>query len=127
MRVDVRTHGTATRIEGPLLFLRRTVNVGLNDAVEIIDAQGRTRLGRIATLDEDSMIVEVLESTSGLSLADTAVRFMGEALHFGVGPDLLGRILDGVGRPLDDGPPVSATATDPFSAAPSAAPPVGAL
>ena len=108
MLVDVRTQGTATRIEGPLLFLRRTVDVGLNDAVEIIDAQGRKRLGRIATLDEDSMIVEVLESTSGLSLANTAVRFMGEALHFSVGPDLLGRILDGVGRPLDNGPPVSA-------------------
>jgi len=108
MLVDVRTQGTATRIEGPLLFLRRTVDVGLNDAVEIIDAQGRKRLGRIATLDEDSMIIEVLESTSGLSLADTAVRFMGEALHFNVGPDLLGRILDGVGRPLDNGPPVSA-------------------
>ncbi|MDH4041409.1 MAG: V-type ATP synthase subunit B [Gammaproteobacteria bacterium] len=109
MQVDVRTHGTATRIEGPLLFLRRTVNVGLNDAVEIIDAGGRTRLGRIATLDEDSMIIEVLESTSGLSLATTTVRFMGESLHFNVGPDLLGRILDGVGRPLDGGPPVSAT------------------
>jgi V/A-type H+/Na+-transporting ATPase subunit B len=109
MLVDVRTHGTATQIEGPLLFLRRNINVGLNDAVEVIDALGRKRLGRIATLDDDSMIIEVLESTSGLSLADTTVRFMGEALHFGVGPDLLGRILDGVGRPLDGGPPVSAT------------------
>jgi len=109
MLADVRTHGTATRIEGPLLFLRRTVEVGLNDAVEITDAQGRTRLGRIATLDEDNMIIEVLESTSGLSLADTTVRFMGESLHFNVGPDLLGRVLDGVGRPLDGGPPVSAT------------------
>ncbi|WP_455200577.1 V-type ATP synthase subunit B [Kaarinaea lacus] len=108
MLVDVRTEGTATRIEGPLLFLRRTVDVGLNDAVEISDAQGRKRLGRIATLDEDSMIIEVLESTSGLSLAKTAVRFQGEALHFSVGPDLLGRIMDGVGRPLDNGPPVSA-------------------
>ena len=108
MLVDVRTQGTATRIEGPLLFLRRTVDVGLNDAVEISDAQGRKRLGRIATLDEDSMIIEVLESTSGLSLAKTSVRFQGEALHFSVGPDLLGRIMDGVGRPLDNGPPVSA-------------------
>ena len=108
MLVDVRAHGTARRIEGPLLFLRRTVDVGLNEAVEIIDEQGRTRLGRVATLDEDGMIVEVLESTSGLSLANTSVRFIGEPLHFSVGPDLLGRVLDGVGRPLDGGPPVSA-------------------
>ena len=61
MLVDVRTEGTATRIEGPLLFLRRNVNVGLNEAVEIIDPRGRKRLGRVATLDEDSMIIEVIE------------------------------------------------------------------
>ena len=108
MLIDVRTQGTATRIEGPLLFLRRNVDVGLNEAVEIIDEQGRKRLGRIATLDEDSMIVEVMESTSGLALSSTAIRFLGESLHCSVGPDLLGRILDGVGRPLDGGPPVSA-------------------
>jgi V/A-type H+-transporting ATPase subunit B len=107
MLVDVRTEGTATRIEGPLLFLRRNVNVGLNEAVEIIDPRGRKRLGRVATLDEDSMIIEVMESTSGLALSNTTVRFLGEPLHFSVGPDLLGRILDGVGRPLDGGPPVS--------------------
>jgi V/A-type H+-transporting ATPase subunit B len=108
MLVDIRTQGTATRIEGPLLFLRRNINIGLNDAVEVIDAQGNKRLGRIATLDVDSIIVEVMESTSGLSLADTVVRFLGEPLHCNVGPDLLGRILDGVGKPLDGGPPVSA-------------------
>jgi V/A-type H+-transporting ATPase subunit B len=108
MLVDVRTQGTATRIEGPLLFLRRNVDVGLNEAVEIIDNRGRKRLGRVATLDEESMIIEVMESTSGLALANTTVRFLGEPLHFSVGPDLLGRILDGVGRPLDNGPPVSA-------------------
>lgn len=109
MFAEVKTQGTATRLEGPLLFLRRNVNVGLNEAVEVIDDQGHKRLGRISTIDEDSMIVEVMEATSGLSLATSAVRFLGEPLHFGVGPDLLGRILDGVGRPLDNGPPVSST------------------
>jgi len=107
MFVEVKTQGTATRIEGPLLFLRRNINVGLNEAVEVIDTHGRKRLGRVSTLDEENMIVEVMESTSGLSLTNTAVRFLGEPLHFGVGPDLLGRIMDGVGRPLDNGPPIS--------------------
>lgn len=107
MFAEVKTQGTATRLEGPLMFLRRNVDVGLNEAVEVIDAQGRKRLGRVSTLDEDSMIVEVMESTSGLSLTNTSIRFMGEPLHFGVGPDLLGRFLDGVGRPLDNGPPIS--------------------
>lgn len=108
MRANVFTTGSVRRIEGPLLFLKRNVNVGLNEAVEVIDEQGRGRLGRIATLDEDSMIIEVLESTSGLSIEHTRVRFHGEPLHLAVGPDLLGRVLDGVGRPLDGGPPVSA-------------------
>lgn len=108
MQAELSTADTLNRLEGPLLFLKRTVNVGLNDAVEVIDDNGRHRLGRITALDEDSMIVEVLESTSGLSLDQTRVRFHGEALHFPVGPDLPGRILDGVGRPLDGGPPISA-------------------
>ena len=107
MRVNVYSGNTATRIEGPLLTLERNVNVGLNEAVEVLDEQGKVRPGRIASLDEDSMIIEVFESTSGLSLSDTRVRFLGEPLHFGVGADVLGRVLDGVGRPLDGGPPVS--------------------
>jgi V/A-type H+-transporting ATPase subunit B len=109
MRADVYASGVVTRIEGPLLFIRRTVNAGLNEAVEIEDAQGRARLGRIAALDHDTQTIEVLESTSGLSLDATRVRFPGEALHFAVGPDLPGRVFDGVGRVIDGGPPVSAT------------------
>ncbi|MGD2138331.1 MAG: V-type ATP synthase subunit B [Gammaproteobacteria bacterium] len=108
MRVEVTVTGAATRIEGPLLFLRRTVNTGLNEAVEVEDGAGRSRLGRVASLDDATVIIEVLESTTGLGLADTRVRFLGEPLHFAVGPDILGRVFDGVGRVIDGGPPVSA-------------------
>ena len=110
MRADIFADGVATRLEGPLLFLRRTVNVGLNEAVEVLGDDGSVRLGRIATLDQETLTVEVLESTSGLDLGNTRVRFRGEALTFTVGPDLLGRIYDGVGRPIDGGPPVAAHA-----------------
>ncbi|MCO6413625.1 MAG: V-type ATP synthase subunit B, partial [Thiogranum sp.] len=108
MRADVEVRNAVTRLEGPLLYLRRNVDAGLNEAVEVEDSQGRVRLGRIAALDNDTLIIEVLESTAGLALADTRVRFQGEPLHFGVGPDLLGRMFDGVGRVIDGGPPVSA-------------------
>jgi V/A-type H+-transporting ATPase subunit B len=110
MRADVFADGVSTRIEGPLLFLRRTVNVGLNEAVEVIGSDGLVRLGRIAALDQEMLTVEVLESTAGLDLDSTRVRFRGEALTFSVGPDLLGRIYDGVGRVIDGGPPVPALA-----------------
>jgi V/A-type H+-transporting ATPase subunit B len=107
MRADIFADGVSTRIEGPLLFLRRTVNVGLNEAVEVIGSDGQPRLGRIAALDEEMLTVEVLESTAGLDLGGTRVRFRGEALTFSVGPDLLGRVYDGVGRAIDGGPPVA--------------------
>jgi V/A-type H+-transporting ATPase subunit B len=108
MRAEVYADGSALRIEGPLLFLKRTVNVGLNEAVEVVGSDGQARLGRIAALDEDTLTVEVLEATAGLDLAGTRVRFRGEPLTFRVGPGLLGRVFDGVGRVIDDGPPVPA-------------------
>ncbi len=108
MWAEVEVSGAVTRLEGPLLFLERTVNAGLNEAVEVVGADDRVRLGRVAALDEHVITIEVLESTTGLGLAETRIRFRGEPLHFSVGPDILGRMFDGVGRVIDDGPPVSA-------------------
>jgi len=98
----------ARRAEGPLLFLRRSVDVGLNEAVEVEGADGTMRLGRIAALDEDSVTVEMLDDTAGLALSGTRVRFLGEPMRFRVGPGLLGRVFNGVGTPLDGGPPLAA-------------------
>jgi V/A-type H+-transporting ATPase subunit B len=111
MRADVYATGSAIRIEGPLLFLKRTVDAGLNEAVEIEVSDNTIRLGRIVALDENIMTIEVLESTSGLGLSDSKVRFLGEPLHFAVGPDILGRVFDGVGRVIDGGPPISAASS----------------
>ncbi len=108
MRADLSVTGAATRIEGPLLFLRRTLNVGLNEAVEVIGGDGRPRLGRISALDEEFMVIQVLESTQGLSPSTARVRFFGEPLHFALGPEVLGRIFNGVGQVIDGGPPVAA-------------------
>jgi V/A-type H+-transporting ATPase subunit B len=116
MRLTVE--GAATRLEGPLLFLRRTLDAGLGDAVEVLGADGRTRLGRVAALDREFMTIEVLESTSGLTLGGTVVRFYGKPLSFSLGPGILGRVLDGVGRPIDDGPPVAARDSYPIDGLP---------
>ena len=80
MRPELSVQGTATAIEGPLLFLRRNVEVGLNEAVEIHGEGLAPKLGRVAALDSDSMVVEVLESTIGIGLNDVRVRFLGEPL-----------------------------------------------
>ncbi|MEJ2159122.1 MAG: V-type ATP synthase subunit B [Chromatiales bacterium] len=108
MLLDVTLDRCATRIEGPLLFLRRAVNVGLNTAVEVVGEDGRARIGRVAMLSDEQMVVQVLESTSGLGLEDARVRLRDEPLLFGVGPGMLGRVFDSIGRPLDGGAPVPA-------------------
>ena len=110
MLADLLLEDAVTRIEGPLLFARREARVGLNAAVEVLNAGEPPRLGRVAALDEASMVIEVLEATAGLALTGTRVRLHPEPLLFGVGPNLLGRVFDSVGRPLDGGPPVAARA-----------------
>ena len=105
---ELTVAGAARRLEGPLLFLERTVDVGLNSAVEVLGGDGSRRIGRVALLDEERMVVEVLESTAGLGLGDTRVRVHHNPLSFGVGPGRLGRIFDSIGTPIDGGPPVAA-------------------
>ena len=99
--------GAATRLEGPLLFVRRTLDVGLHEAVEVTGPDGRARRGRVAALDEGFMTVEVLESTAGLTLPQTVVRFLGEPPTFGLAPGILGRVFNGVGQVIDGGPPIA--------------------
>ena len=108
MHAELTLTDAARRLEGPLLFLERSIDVGLNEAVEVIGEDGRARLGRISSMDNDAMVVEVLEPTSALALRGLTVRFLGEPLRLAVGPGLLGRVFDGVGKPLDGGPPVAA-------------------
>jgi V/A-type H+-transporting ATPase subunit B len=106
--MHLTVEGAATRLEGPLIFLRRTLDVGLQDAVEVRGADGRARLGRVAAVDHDMLTIEVLEATAGLALAGTVVRFFGEPLSFGVAPSMLGRVFNGVGQVIDGGPPLAA-------------------
>ena len=105
MRPDVTLRGAATGLEGPLLFLERALDVGLNDAVEVRGAKDRPRLGRVITIDDRHLTVELLESGAGLRLRETVVRLPGAPIRFGVGPGLLGRVFNGIGEPADGGPP----------------------
>ena len=108
MRVEVSLEKSVRRIEGPLLFLERKVDLGLNSFVEVLDRKGRSLVGRVAALDDESAVVEVLESTEGLGVFDTRIRIWNEPLLFGVGPGMLGRTFDSIGRPTDGGGPIAA-------------------
>lgn len=108
MQAEATLDSGIRRIEGPLLFLERKADLGLGSFIEVLDRDGRSRIGRVAALDDDSIVVEVLDSTEGLGVRDTRIRIWNEPLLFGVGPGLLGRTFDSIGRPTDGGAPVAA-------------------
>ena len=92
------------RIEGPILVVERAGSIGYDEVVEVIDSQGKRRLGRVLEVGENMAVVEVFSGTTGLSIDGTNVRFLGGPLHIPVAEEMLGRVFDGLGRPLDGGP-----------------------
>ena len=115
---EITLSDAATRLDGPLLVLRREVECGLNEAVEVIGPDGRARLGRIVALKPDAIVVDIHESSRNLALEGLRLRLHAAPLSFGVGPDLLGRTLDGSGHPIDGGPPLGVVEERPVSGLP---------
>ena len=91
-------------VSGPLVAVTGIHNVGYNELAEVIDSTGHVRLGTILESSEHAAVIQVFEGTSGLSIPGTRVRFRGEPLHFGAGAEILGRVFNGLGQPVDDGP-----------------------
>jgi V/A-type H+/Na+-transporting ATPase subunit B len=101
------------RIDGPLVFVRNTHPVGYRELVECVDKEGHPRLGMVLDTSKREVIVQIFEGTSGLSLPETRVRFQGEPLTVPVTRQMLGRVFNGLGAPLDGGPePVGETELD---------------
>ena len=97
---------TLSGISGPLIFVTGVTGVGFGDIVEIRDARGEMRLGETLEVDEDRAVVQVFEGTSGLAVTGMRVTFTGKALEIPVDRDMLGRVFDGLGRPIDGAPQV---------------------
>jgi V/A-type H+-transporting ATPase subunit B len=95
-------------ISGPLIFVEGVQGVGLNEIVEIRDASGAMRMGQTLEVDEQRAVVQVFEGTSGLAVQGLRVAFLGRALEIPVDRDMLGRVFDGLGRPVDGAPQVIA-------------------
>jgi V/A-type H+-transporting ATPase subunit B len=92
------------RVEGPIVVVQNVGNVGYDEVVEILDARGRVRRGRVLEVGEGIAVVEVFSGTTGLSIDETRVRFLGQPLHVPVADEMLGRVFDGMGSPIDGGP-----------------------
>src|SRR5512139_1945530 len=102
-------HRGLYRIQGPLLFVRGVERVGFGELAEIVSPAGRLLHGRVLELLEDLAVVEVLQGTADLSVAETRVRFLGSPLRIPVAREMLGRVFDALGQPLDGGPPALGT------------------
>ncbi len=98
-----RQYTELEEIGGQLFVIKNINNVGYNEIVEIEEG-GRIRIGITLEVGEHYAVVQVLGGTSGLSLKNCRVRFKEEPLEFGVSEEILGRIFDGLGNPLDGFP-----------------------
>ncbi len=96
---------TVSGLAGPLLFVDRATGAAVGEVVEVVAPDGTLRPGQVLEIDGERAVIEVFTGTRGLDLASTVVRLSGEPARLGVGTGLLGRILDGSGRPVDGGPP----------------------
>lgn len=103
----IKSYQTVASIRGPLLIVEGVPGVAFEEIVEIRGPNGEERRGRVLEAHEDRAVVQVFEGTEGLNVEGTSVRFQGEVARFGVSRSVLGRVLDGSGRPIDGGPPLA--------------------
>ena len=99
-------HKSIFRISGPLIFVRKVSGVGLGEVVRVKVADGDERLGQVIELRREFTIIQVFEGTMGVSRSSSVV-FSGRPLEFPVTSDIIGRILDGKGTPIDGGPRIT--------------------
>jgi V/A-type H+-transporting ATPase subunit B len=93
-------------ISGPLIFVQGVKGVGYGDLVEIRNGSGEIRTGQTLEVDEEMAVVQVFEGTTGLSIKGTRTTFIGKPLEIPAHREMLGRVFDGLGRPIDGAPQV---------------------
>ena len=103
MPVEYRT---IEEVAGPLMLVRDVQNVTYNELGEIELESGEKRRCRVLEVDGSNALVQLFESSTGINLSNSKVRFLGRQMELGVSEDMLGRVFDGLGRPIDDGPEI---------------------
>ncbi|MFA5447407.1 MAG: V-type ATP synthase subunit B [Sphaerochaeta sp.] len=96
-----REYRGASRIDGPLVYMRNTHPIGYGELVEVVANDGSTRFGQVLDTSDEVVVVQVFEGTDGLDMPNTRMRFMGEPLSLGVSEEMLGRVMNGLGRSRD--------------------------
>lgn len=106
----IREYKTIREIASPLMMVSQVEGVTYNELAEIELPNGETRRCKVLEIDGDTAIVQLFESAAGINLKESKVRFLGHTLELAVSEDMLGRVFDGMGRPIDGGPEILAEA-----------------
>lgn len=101
-----KEYRTVRQIVGPLLLVDGVEGITYGELADIKLSDGKLRRGRVLEVNGDKAMVQVFEGTSGISPQEAKVKFLGKGLDLGMSQDMLGRVFDGFGRPIDDGPSI---------------------
>ncbi|MEG1433702.1 MULTISPECIES: V-type ATP synthase subunit B [Eubacterium] len=101
-----KEYKTIQEVVGPLMLVDEVEGIKYDELVEIQQADGEKRIGKVLEVDGDKAMVQLFESSQGLRISDSKVRFEGHGMELGVSKDMLGRVFDGMGRPKDGGPAI---------------------
>lgn len=101
-----KEYKTISDISGPLMLVEKVSGVTYGELVEITLPNGELRRGQVLEIDRDRALVQLFESTIGMGTTESKVRFLGKGIEFGLSQEMLGRVFDGFGRPIDDGPEI---------------------
>ncbi len=98
-----REYRTIQEVAGPLVLVQDVQDVTYNELGEIELANGELRRCRVLEIDGTNALVQLFENSAGINLENSKVRFLGHGIELGVSEDMLGRVFDGMGKPIDDG------------------------
>jgi len=93
-------------IIGPLMLIEAVEGVKYNELAQVKMPDGRIRLGQVLEVDRDRALVQIFEGSQEIAADDVKVRFLGHGLTMGLSKDIIARVFNGVGEPIDDGPAI---------------------
>ena len=101
-----REYRTIQEVSGPLMLVRGVSGVTYDELGELELENGEKRRCKVLEIDGGNALVQLFEPSTGINLDTSKVRFLGRPMELGVSEDMLGRVFDGLGRPIDGGPEI---------------------
>ncbi len=102
----LKEYQTIQEIAGPIMMVTGVEGVKYEELVDIQMQNGQRRRGKVLEVGEGSTLVQLFEGSEGINMRDSSVRFLGHPQELGVSGDMIGRVFDGMGNPIDKGPKI---------------------